>query len=338
MIPSATSPLPRVAGVELEPWESKYLVDNLGPGQYLAETLDQAGDLNDPEILSIFIYSPITDTVLKKFPHLKFIATRSTGYDHVDLAACHQRGIVVSNVPVYGEQTVAEHALALLLALTRKIVPSVEQTRQGNFHLADLRGVDLAGKTAGVVGTGRIGQHFIRIVRGLGMTVLASDPRPDLKAAKELGFRYVELDRLLTESDVVSLHAPAVKETFHLLHKKRLMLMKPTAYLINTARGTLIDTLALLETLAAGRIAGVGLDVLEEECTIREERQLLSAIFNQQCDLKTMLADHMLLEHPKVIITPHNAFNSHEALERILATTVENIQAWATGQPINVAS
>lgn len=327
-----------LAGVELEPWEIDILKKTWPPGQYSTKHLDQAGDLGDPEALIIFIYSPITAKVLDDFPRLKMIATMSTGYDHIDLAACKKRGVVISNVPSYGENTVAEHALALLLALSRKIVPSVNQTRHGDFRLDGLRGVDLASKTAGVIGTGRIGQHFIRMVKGLGMNVIAYDPRPQSQTAQELGFTYVDLEHLLTTSDVVSLHAPAVKETLHLLNEQRLMLMRPTAFLINTARGTLIETQGLVKALEAGRLAGVGLDVLEEECVIREERELLSKVFQKQCDLKVAYADHLLLEHPKVIITPHNAFNSQEALQRILSTTIDNITAFSASQPIHIVT
>lgn len=325
-----------IAGVELEPWEITQLQQVFPDGKFSSAHVVDAGNLGNPEALIIFIYSPITKDVLAKLPNLKMVATMSTGFDHIDLAACQARGITVANVPSYGENTVAEHALALLLALSRKIVPSVNQTRHGDFRLDGLRGIDLAGKTAGIVGTGRIGRHFIAMVKGLGMKVIAYDPRPQPDLAQELGFTYVDLETLLSTSDAVSLHAPATTDTFHLLNAQRLLLMKPTAFLVNTARGTLIETKGLVAALEAGKLAGVGLDVLEEECVIREERELLSKVFQQQCDLQVAYADHLLLEHPKVIITPHNAFNSQEALKRILDTTIANVQAWQVGQPVNV--
>jgi len=328
----------RIAAVELEPWEIERFRAEFPDGKFFTAHVAEAGDIGDPEALAVFIYSPITADVLERLSSLKFITTMSTGFDHIDLAACQKRGIVVSNVPSYGENTVAEHALALLLALSRKIVPSVERTREGDFRLDDLRGVDLAGKTMGVVGTGRIGQRFIAMANGLRMKVVAYDPMPKTELAAQLGFIYVSLEELLKQSDAVSLHAPAVAETFHLLNEERLQMMKPGAFLVNTARGTLIDTQALLRVLESGHLSGVGLDVLEEECTIKEERELLSKVFQQQCDLKTLLADHMLVNHPKVIITPHNAFNSHEALERILTTTFENIKAWQAGRPMNIVT
>ncbi len=327
-----------IAAIEIEPWEADLLKEKFPTIITSSKHLAEAGDLDDPEALIIFIYSPITADVLKKFPHLKYIATMSTGFDHVDLKACRQHGVVVSNVPSYGENTVAEQAFALLLALTRKIIPSVNRTRHGDFRLEDLRGVDLAGKTFGVIGTGRIGQHAMRIARGFGMNVVGYDPHPRPELVQQFGFTYQSLEELLAISDVVSLHAPATPETQHLLNEARLKMMKPSAYLINTARGSLIDTQALVRVLDSGHLAGVGLDVLEEECAIQEERELLSGVFQSKCDLQTVLADHILLNHPKVIITPHNAFNTREALERIVRTTIGNVEAFVAGHPVNVVN
>lgn len=332
-----TKPL-RIAGVELESWESDYLISALGPGRFSDRHLDAAGDLGDPEVLTVFIYSKITREALAKFPNLKLVATLSTGFDHIDLVACREHGVTVCNVPSYGENTVAEHALALLLALTRKIVPAVNQTRRGDFSLDGLRGVDLNGKTAGVIGTGRIGRHMIRMLRGLNMRVIAYDPRPQSELATDYGFTYVDLDELMKRSDVVTIHCPSTPETRHLINEARLRLMKPTAFLINTARGAIVETQALARALQENRLAGVGLDVVEEECAIIDERQLLRPQFQQSCDLRTVLADHILLNHPRVIITPHNAFNTQEALERILETTVKNIRAFESGRPINVVT
>ncbi len=328
----------RLAGVELEPWEQDYLTTKLGPGRYVNEHLAEASDLGDPEVLLTFIYSPITAATFQQYPNIKLVSTLSTGYDHIDLAACRKKGVTVSNVPSYGENTVAEQAFALLLALTRKIVSSVNHTRVGDFRLDDLRGVDLAGKTIGIIGTGRIGQHMIRMAKGFGLTVLGYDPFPKPALAQELGFTYVDLPTLLKGSDVISLHCPATPETRHLLNEERLMMMKPEAILINTARGSLIDTQALVRVLDRGHLMAVGLDVLEEEYAVIDERQLLSPKFQRSVDLTTVLADHVLLAHPRVIVTPHNAFNTTEALKRILDTTIANVQAFAQGQPANVVS
>ncbi len=334
----ATPKALRIAGVELEPWESDYLVGALGAGRFSEKHLEVAGDLGDPEVLSIFIYSKITKEALDKLPSLKLITTLSTGFDHIDLAACRDRGVTVCNVPSYGENTVAEQAMALLLAMTRKIIPAVERTRHGDFRLDDLRGVDLSSKTAGVIGTGRIGKHMIVALKGFNMNIVAYDARPQPELAKELGFTYLELNDLMKQSDVVTVHCPAIPETRHLINEVRLRMMKPDAYLLNTARGMIVDTQALVNVLNEGHLAGVGLDVLEEETFIIDERQLLSKPFNQQNDLRTVLADHVLLNHPRVIITPHNAFNTKEALIRILDTTIKNIRGFEMGQPVNVVS
>jgi D-lactate dehydrogenase len=326
----------RITALELEAWEHQPMKDAFPNAQIFSQPISDGMDLGDPEALAIFIYSKIGPTELGRMPHLKYITTMSTGYDHIDLEACRQRGIVVSNVPAYGEQTVAEHALALLLALTRNIVPAVAQTKRGDFSVEAVRGTDLGGKTAGVVGTGRIGKHVIAMLKGIGMNVIAFDPFPNPTAAKDLGFTYVDLDSLLKTSDIVTLHCPANKNNEHLLTEEKLLLMKRDAFLINTARGGLVDTQALVRVLGTGHLAGVGLDVLEEEQAIKEERQLLSSTFQQQHDMKTMLADHVLLQHPRVLITPHNAFNSHESVRRILNTTIENINAFAAGTPQNL--
>lgn len=321
--------------LELEPWEIEPMRQAFPQAVISSQPINEGIDLGDPEILAIFIYSKIGPAELGRMPHLKYITTMSTGFDHIDLEACRQRGITVSNVPAYGEQTVAEHALALLLTLSRNILPSVAQTKQGNFSVEHLRGTDLGGKVAGVIGTGRIGKHMIAMLRGIGMTVIASDPFPDPVAAKNLGFTYADMETVLRTADVVSLHCPAQKDHAHVLTEERLLMMKKDAFLINTARGELIDTQALVRVLGTGHLAGVGLDVLEEEQAIKEERQLVSSTFRQQHDLTTMLADHILLAHPRVIITPHNAFNSHESVQRILSTTIENIQAYLAGKPVN---
>ncbi|MBI5404868.1 MAG: hydroxyacid dehydrogenase, partial [Candidatus Kerfeldbacteria bacterium] len=238
-----------IVGVELEPWQTESMRAKLPGMACLAGGLESITSPAEVEVLTTFIYTKITAAALERMPKLKFIATRSTGFDHIDLEACRQRGIKVANVPSYGENTVAEQAFALLLALTRKIVPSVEQTRRNDFSVDELQGVDLAKKTIGVIGTGRIGQHAIRMAKGFGMDVLAYDPFPKPELATEIGFTYADLDELLAKSDMVTLHAPATKETFHLLDERRLRLMKPTAFLINTARGSLIDTQALARVL-----------------------------------------------------------------------------------------
>ena len=330
----------KITFFEIEPWEMDYLKPRL-KGFDLAFfeekiTTKEIKKISGVDILSPFIYSVVDKKVINSLESLKYIATRSTGFDHIDLKTCQKKNILVSNVPTYGENTVAEHTFALILALSRKICFSWERTKLGDFSLENLRGFDLKGKVLGVAGTGNIGRHVIRIAKGFEMNVLAFDIKKDQKFAKKIGFKYVSLDNLFKNSDIITLHAPYNKATHHLINLKTLKLLKKGCYLINTARGGICDTTALLKGLKQGTFAGLGLDVLEEECFIKEERELLSSVFKKTCDLKTALENHILINQPNVIITPHNAFNSKEALLRILDTTIENIKAFAGNKPINL--
>ncbi len=292
----------------------------------------------DYEVVAFFIYSKINSDLLKKLPKVKFVTTMSTGFDHVDLDACRKRNIIACNVPAYGDNTVAEHAMALLLAISRKLVPSIERTRKGDFSLEGLRGFDLKGKTLGIMGTGRIGRNVAHFAEGFGMRVIAFDKFPNEALAKECGFTYVSFDQLLAESDVLSLHLPESPETHHIINKDNVKKIKKGCVLINTARGGLVDTEAILMGLKEGNFSACGLDVLEEECAIKEEAELLHETFQKTCDLKTLLEEHILIQQPNVLITPHNAFNSSEALMRILDTTIDNINAFFAGVPKNKIS
>lgn len=331
----------KIALFEIRYEEAQYLQQRL-PADSLVEFAEPLDDrhldsLADVEVLSPFIYSKLTAERLAKLPALRLIATRSTGYDHIDLAACAARGITVSNVPHYGENTVAEHTFALILALSRKVHEAFVRVRAGNFSLEGLRGFDLKDKTIGVVGAGRIGLHVIRIARGFGMRVLAYDVRRDPFLAEVLGFEYVDLPVLLAQSDIISLHAPYNRHTHHLINRDNIRLVKRGAILINTSRGGLVDTTALLEALDSGWLAGAGLDVLEGEEAVLEESALLRDKTNPEL-LRQAIQNHLILRKPNVVFTPHNAFNSQEALQRILDTTVSNILEFAAGRPQNVVS
>lgn len=298
-----------------------------------------AGAFADTEVASPFINSRFDAAALSQLPRLKLIATRSTGYDHIDLNYCATHGITVSNVPDYGDSTVAEHVFALLLAVARALVESVERTRRGRFSQAGLRGFELCGAVIGVIGTGRIGLRVIEIARGFGMNAIAYDLQPDEAAARRLGFAYRGFEQLLSEADVLTLHVPATSNTHCLISDRELSRMKRGAILINTARGNIIDIEALVRALADGRLRGAGLDVLPQEPLIREE----AAIFHQDAatdveDFKALVANHVLLRFPNVIVTPHNAYNTEAALQRILSTTIANIEAFERGAPQNVVS
>jgi len=327
----------RVAFFEVKDWERAYLAQRLpsdeaffAPGALTGST----EELRGLQALSVFIYSHVTRDVLNTLPELKFIATRSTGFDHIDVEACRSRGIAVSNVPSYGENTVAEHSIALLLMLSRKVHQSVLQMRSGRVDLAELTGFELQGKTIGVIGAGHIGLHVIRIARGFGMRVLAFDIRRDPFLADLLGFEYVSMDQLLAESDVVTLHSPLTDKTHHLLGRDEFARMKPGAMIVNTARGGLIDTDALVEALESGKLGGAGLDVLEGEELIKEEKQLLQQPLDVE-RLRMAVRNRVLLERDDVVFTPHNAFNSREALVRILEVTLSNLEAFRAGQPVH---
>lgn len=332
----------RIAIFELEDWE-RTVVDQLSSEHELrlhGETLNANNAANhaDAEVISTFIYSRIDDAVLDALPQLRLIATRSTGYDHIPMARCRERGIIVCNVPTYGTHTVAEHVFALLLTISHKMETAIDRTRKGDFSLKGLQGFDLHGKTFGVIGTGDIGLATIGIARGFGMNVIATDIAPNESAAKDLGFEYVSFETLLERADVISLHVPANEKTRNLMGQPQFARMKPGAVLINTARGSVVETKALLRALAEGRISAAGLDVLPEEPTIREEAELLRSVYETRHNLESLLADHVLVHMRNVIVTPHSAFNTREAVERILDTTLGNIRAFAAGAPVNVVS
>ncbi len=330
----------KIVLLEVEPWEAETfrhleqqheLVREPGP-------LDEetAAAHADAEVVSCFIYSRLDRPVLKRLSGVKLIATRSTGVDHIDMAFCRERGIKIANVPTYGENTVAEHVFALLLTISHHMVEAVDRTRRGDFSQAGLHGFDLMGRVMGVIGTGTIGRHTARIARGFGMEVLAFDIKPDPGAAEAIGFVYKEMNAVLGAADVVSIHVPGSAKTKHLISDAEFAAMKPGAVLINTARGPVVDTRALLRALADGRVAAAGLDVLPEEPVIREEAELLRSAFSREHNLEALLADHILLRLRNVVITPHSAFNTREAVQRILDTTLLNIEGFVADRPINL--
>ena len=316
------------------------LADYLGkkmkgwPHQIIPDVLSMDKLDSKTEILGVFTDSKVTKQVFDKLPKLKIIITFSTGFDHVDLAEAKRRKIPVCNVPTYGDYTVAQHTLTLMLALSKKLFESVKRVKEGNYDYHGMRGFDLKGKTLGVIGTGKIGQQLIRMIKGFEMNIIAYDPFPNKPFAKEFGFPYVTLDKLIKTSDIITLHVPLLKETHHLLNKKNLKLVKPGAYIINTSRGGLIDGEALLTGLQSNRIAGAGLDVLEDEEIMRDPVLLFSGKC-QECTIKNSLFNSMLIDHPRTIVTPHNAFNTIEAIYRIIDTSLDNLKTWQTGKTKN---
>lgn len=329
----------------VKPWEKEYLETKIKElnlpleAEYIETHLDKdhlPQNLN-AEIVSVFVGSLVDQSVITALPNLKFLTTRSTGYDHIDIAAAKLKNIPVAYVPAYGENTVAEFAFGLILSLSRKIYLSVDQIREtGSFNLDNLQGFDLKNKTLGVIGTGRIGKHLIRMAKGFEMNIIAYDPFPDQEFGKSMNFEYQSFEEVLKQSDIVSIHVPYLKETHHLFNSQTIPLMKKGALLINTARGPIIETQALVKALKENHLGGAGLDVLEKEGVINNELEFLFSGNPEEHGLKTILANHVLIDMPNVLVTPHNAFNTKEALQRILDTTLESIQSFIADNPKNL--
>lgn len=280
------------------------------------------------EVACVFINDDLSAPVLKRLADagVRLIALRSAGYNHVDLHAARELGLTVARVPAYSPQAIAEHAVALILALNRRIHRAFNRTREGDFSLHGLTGFDLHGKTVGVIGGGQIGLVFARIMVGFGCHVLISDPAP-IRGLDQLQANQVPLDELIARSDVISLHCPLTETSYHLIDADTLARMKRGAMLINTGRGALVDAPALIDALKSGQLGYLGLDVYEEEADL---------FFEDRSDQP--LQDDVLarlLTFPNVIVTAHQAFLTHEALAAIAEVTLKNIAAWSAGSPAN---
>lgn len=322
----------KIAFFNIRPREEEFFKNALAGNEVLcfSESLlpENLPEARDFEILSVFTDSKVDLTVIDAFPNLKLIAARSTGYDHIDLKKTVEKNITVSNVPVYGESTVAEFAFALLLAIAKKIIRadlSVKITEK--FNREGLMGFDLIGKTFGVIGTGHIGTSAIKIAKGFNMEVLAFDAFPKQELAEKFQFNYVSLEELLSRSDVISLHVPLLPETKHLINQKNISFIKRGAVLINTSRGEIVESEALIQGLETGIISAAGLDVMENEITLRAD---------SEADTEALKINDKLIENANVIVTPHNASNTKEAMDRIRQTTIDNIKSFMNSNPQNV--
>jgi D-lactate dehydrogenase len=298
------------------------------------------------ELLSVFVHDRVDQDALQKLPCLRLVATRSTGFDHIDLEACRHRDILVANVPTYGENTVAEHAFALILTLSRRLQESVDAVSNPGQPVSAFRGFDLKGKTLGIIGTGRIGLHAARIGLGFGMRVIAFDVYPRPYLADLLGFAYRPWEEVLKAAHVLTLHCPLTSENQHMINREALAVCPPGVILINTARGALVDTAALLEALDTGQVRGAGLDVLEGELTllgggtdhskgtVLEEARVRDPARLE--GLRTLELNRDLIARPNVVFTPHVAFNSTEAVQRINETTLDNLRGFFHQTPLNL--
>lgn len=274
-----------------------------------------------------FVNDELSDKVVQRLADggTRMLALRSAGYTHVDVQAAARLGLAVTHVPAYSPHAVAEHAAALILALDRKVHRAYVRVREGNFALDGLLGAGLHGRTVGVVGTGAIGRAFARIMLGFGCRVIAFDPRPNEELRAE-GVDYVDCGDLLRSSDVISLHCPLTPATHHLIDARAVGTMKPGTVLINTSRGGLVDTAAVIEGLKSERIGALGLDVYEEE----------AGLFFEDLSARIILDDVLmrLLTFPNVLITAHQGFFTEQALREIADTTLANITAFERNDPL----
>jgi D-lactate dehydrogenase len=288
---------------------------------------------NKADIVVVFIYSKVNQEILCEAPNVKMIATTSSGYNHIDQDII--KSLTVCNVPSYGATTVAEHTFALMLSITRKLALATKQAHKKNVSHSQLTGTDLFGKTLGIIGTGAIGSHVARIAHCFGIKLLGYDIKKNTELTKKYRLTYVSFKKLLQTSDIISLHTPLLPSTKHLINTQTIQYIKPGALLINTARGELIETKALWQALNKKTLAGAGLDVLEEECIFNKKEIALHKKDLQLCSKKTIAYQEKIMMLDNVTITPHNGFNTQEALTRILETTVKNINAFLDKKTIN---
>lgn len=306
--------------------------------RYVVESISEDNINPDAEIVSIFVTSDLNSDLMAKMPNLKLVACRSTGFNNVDIDSAKERGIEIVNVPTYGENTVAEYAFALILALSRKLFDTKTAVNSAHIDPVELTGFDLSGKTIGIIGMGHIGSYVAKIARGFDMKIIAYDPHEDQELARREGFTYTTLEQLIHTSDVATIHVPYLPATHHLISKELLQQAKPGLVLINTARGEIVDTKALVEALNNKIVSSAGLDVIEGEKLLNIEEEIL--ILRREGIPAEMLQESMeisiLKSMPNVIVTPHNAYNTTEAIARINKTSVDNILQFLGGKTENL--
>jgi D-lactate dehydrogenase len=327
--------------VETEPAEEEFFAQNLA-----SHSLRFVASLNeveaDAEIVCPFVTHPVDEAFLAGHPDLRLVATRSSSVEHIDLNACRQRSIAVREVPHYSDVSVAEHTFALMLAVARRLRDSLAMKRHGEFSYETARGIELDGKTLGIIGMGRIGQRVAQLAHAFGMKLVAYDVEAPPDLARALEFEFVSLEELLRRSEIISLHAKLSSGTYHILNRTTLAQCRPGVLIINTARGALIETAALREALDSGHIGGAGLDVLQDERVLRDTsahiigadivKHLRSDAQAQEArdaervrELQELMLGDALLSRRNVVFTPHIAFNTAEAGMRMRTGTVANI-------------
>ncbi|ADK83105.1 2-hydroxyacid dehydrogenase [Sediminispirochaeta smaragdinae] len=324
----------RVAFFDTKPYD-RHFFDLANTGEtsyeitYIPERLSRrtAHLVEGFDAVCAFVNDDLSKPVLDHLVEAKVpvVALRSAGYNNVDLQAAWER-IHILRVPAYSPYAVAEHAVAMMLSLNRKLHRAYYRTRDNNFSINGFLGFDMNGKTAGVIGTGKIGRTLLSILKGFGMRIIAYDAFPNEKAAEEIGFSYHTLEELYAESDIISLHCPLTPDTHHLINHEAISRMKPSVMIINTSRGQLVDTDALLDGLREKRIGSAGLDVYEEE-----GEYFFEDLSNEALDDDRLAR---LLTLPNVLVTSHQAFFTEEALRKIASTTLSNLDAWFAGEAL----
>ena len=290
--------------------------------------------LEDGELidgLCVTVRSPIGERELDAMPNLRIVTTGSAGYDHIDINAARERGVTVCNVPRYGP-AVAEFNMALMLSLSRKLHIAHTNTLQRDFSLDEIRGRNLFGKVLGVIGTGHIGANVARLSAAFGMRVLAADSFQN----DSLGLEYVSLDELLSKAEIIAVCCPLTEETRHMIGRREFEMMRRGVLLVNTSRGAVIDTQALVWALDEGIVAGAALDVLEGEALLPREASMRTLSGNPSFDeAQTIAEDLTLIRHPRVLVTPHMAYYTEDSLAAIREQTAANLAAFAAGTPVN---
>ena len=304
-----------LAFFDVDPRDQPRVHEHFPEASFQPATLAPADIVNackDAEVISTFITTPFPRAVLEQLPNLKLLCTRSVGYDHIDVPYCTERGIIVCNVPDYGSHVIAEHVFALLLSTLRHIVIGHQRVRDGIFEYHGLRGMALRDKTLGIVGTGKIGCKVAEIAHGFGMRILAQDiyQRPEL--VEKYGVQYVERPELYEKSDIITLHAPALPATKHMINAQTIAQMKDGVIIVNTARGSLIDSHALVQALSSSKVAYALLDVLENESNVAIDKELVN--------------------HPHVVTTPHIAFYADDSIRTMYTDCIESIEQWKRGE------
>lgn len=338
--------------VDIEPDDEAYYGEALAEHDLISvRRLADVGD--DAEVVCVFIDESVDEAFIAAHPRMRFIATRSTYTDHIDLPACARRGVLVSHVAGYSDVTVAEHVFALTLALARRLRELMTQAQGTRFSYQATRGFELQGKTFGLIGMGRGARHVAELARAFRMNVVAYDIHTPAELARELQLEWVSLDDLFARAHVISLHAALTPQTYHLINPTTLAKMQRGVLLINTARGALVDTAALRHALESGQVGGAGLDVLQDERVLRQHadqvitdnivRHLRSDALASEAhdadrlrEIEELMFGDALLAQPNVVFTPHVAFNTHEAVRRMTEAAAINIRAFLDGKPQNL--